>query len=206
MTDIVKYLFKSFVLVRDLFGYLIPGLAFFALLVPEQAWALANANPGWIVLAAVLLAAYATAQLLAACGYALLRKLSGRKEPKTDEEKRKAQEAETNRLKETYYYATYYPDIFIETSRQDTVHLMRIATSMALVLAGLEQIFLMTITWMRHDEPASLLSIIFWFVCLAAGLLLFFHIRRDDPHHKVTADAALEAAKLAEKLGRKPAE
>jgi len=214
MADIFKYLLKSFVLLRDLIGYLIPGLVFFALLAPEKAWALTNADPGWTVLAAILLASYATAQLLAALGYALLRwspkKSSGKKEELTQDEKGRAEAAERAaeiaHLKETYYYSTYYPDIFIETSRQDTVHLMRIATSMALVLAGLAQLFLIAIAFAQNQQAVDLLSVLFWIVCVAAGVFLFVHIRRDDPHHRLTAAGALEAARLAEKLGRKPAE
>jgi hypothetical protein len=80
MTDIFKYLLKTFVLLRDLVGYLIPGLVFLALLDIDRAWTLANANPGWILLAAVLLASYVLAQLLAAAGYALMNRPHGPRE------------------------------------------------------------------------------------------------------------------------------
>ena len=207
MTDIFKYLLKSFVLLRDLVGYLIPGLVFLALLDIDRAWTLANAKPGWILLAAVLLASYVLAQLLAAAGYALIGWLQGAPEPHPKKESEDARnEARKAALKEKLYYSTYYPDIFIEASRQDTVHLMRIATSMALVLAGTIQLFLAVFAWASSGEHLTALTLIFWIACIIAGLLLFLNSRAGDPHNRELALAAVEAAKMAEQKGRKPAE
>ena len=201
MTDIFKYLLKTFVLLRDLVGYLIPGLVFLALLDIDRAWTLANAKPGWTLLAAILLASYVLAQLLAAAGYALMNRLHGKPAaaPETPAER-------FTRLKEKLYYATYYPDIFIEANRQDTVHLMRIATSMALVLAGAIQLFLAIFAWASSGEHLTALPLIFWVACIVAGLLLFLNSRAGDPHNRELASAAVEAAKMAEQKGRKPVE
>jgi hypothetical protein len=201
MTDIFKYLLKTFVLLRDLVGYLIPGLVFLALLDIDRAWTLANAKPGWILLAAILLASYVLAQLLAAAGYALMNRLHGKPAaaPETPAER-------FTHLKEKLYYATYYPDIFIEANRQDTVHLMRIATSMALVLAGAIQLFLAVFAWATSGEHLYPLTLFFWTACIVAGLLLFLNSRAGDPHNRELALAAVEAAKMAEQKGRKPAE
>jgi hypothetical protein len=113
MTDIFKYLLKTFVLLRDLVGYLIPGLVFLALLDIDRAWTLANAKPGWTLLAAILIASYVLAQLLAAAGYALMDRLHGK--PAAPPE---ATAERSGHLKEKLYYATYYPDIFIEANRR----------------------------------------------------------------------------------------
>jgi hypothetical protein len=201
MTDIFKYLLKSFILLRDLVGYLIPGLVFLALLDIDRAWTLANTKPGWILLCAILLASYVIAQLLAAAGYALMNRLPGR--PATPQET--AMERRTH-LKEKLYYATYYPDVFIEANRQETVHLMRIATSMALVVAGAIQLFLALFAWTESGEHLYLLPLLFWTACIVAGLLLFLNSRAGDQHHRELALASVEAAKMAEQKGHKPAE
>jgi len=201
MTDIFKYLLKSFVLLRDLVGYLIPGLVFLALIDPDRFWTLAGSNPGWIFVAVVLLASYVIAQLLAAVGYALLNLHFGK--PKGD-----SPETRLAALKDKLYYATYYPDVFIEANRQDTVHLMRIATSMALVLAGTTQIFLIFYGRIRThgEEPVFLLPLVSWTICVIAGILLFLNSRSGDAHNRETMLAAVAAAKDAEQKGRKPAE
>ena len=200
MTDIVKYLFKTFALLRDLVGYLIPGLVFLALLDPHGAWAFANTSPGWILAAAVLLASYAAAQLLAAAGYALLNLFH----PEGSAADRETSAASR---KDRFYYSTYYPDIFIEANRQDTIHLMRIAMSVALVLAGTLQLFLSLYAWFRGHLMGSefLLPFLSWTACLIAGVLLFLNARSGDAHIRETAQAALEAAKMAEAKGRQPA-
>jgi drug/metabolite transporter (DMT)-like permease len=207
MTDIFKYLLKTFVLLRDLVGYLIPGLVFLALLDIDRAWTLANAKPGWILLAAILLASYVVAQLLAAAGYALLKLPHAPPElhPTKESEAEKDQARRTS-LKEKLYYSTYYPDIFIEANRQDTVHLMRIAASMALMLAGAIQLFLAIFAWVWSGEHLTALPLLFWVACIVAGLLLFLNSRAGDPHNRELALAAVEAAKMAEQKGRKPAE
>jgi drug/metabolite transporter (DMT)-like permease len=77
---------------------------------------------------------------------------------------------------------------------------------MAFVLAGVIQLFLAVFAWLRFGEPLSLLPLLFWIGCIVAGLLLFLNSRAGDPHNRELALAAVEAAKMAEQKGRKPAE
>ncbi len=189
MADIVKYLFKSFILLRDLVGYLIPGLAFLALLDPSTASDFVASNPSWLAVIAVLLLAYAAAQVLAGAGYALLRKLRPIHEPET---------LRAKRYKEFIYFSTAYPDIFIQSNREETVHMMRIGLSVALFFAGAFHLILFAVDVILGYETANVLSLLFWIACLIAGALLYWNCLEGDDYFRRIETAAIEAARMME--------
>jgi hypothetical protein len=191
MADIVKYLFKSFILLRDLVGYLIPGLAFLALLDPSTAWDFVTSNPSWLEVIAVLLVAYAAAQVLAGAGYTLLRTLHP--SPVVEDETVRGR-----RYKEFIYYSTAYPDVFIQSNREETVHMMRIGLSVALFFAGAFHLILFAIDLTLGYETAGLLSLLFWIVCVIAGALLYWNCFEGDDYFRKIEKAAVEAARMME--------
>lgn len=189
MTDIVKYLFKSFILLRDLVGYLIPGLAFLALLDPSAASDFVASNPSWLAVIAVLLMAYAAAQVLAGAGYALLRKLRPDRDPEA---------VRARRQKELAYFSTAFPDVFIQSSREETVHLMRICLSVALFFAGAFHLVLFAIDVTLGYETVDAFSLLFWITCLIAGALLYWNSVKGHDHFREIETAAVEAARMME--------
>ncbi|MGH6872035.1 MAG: hypothetical protein ACREHE_11070 [Rhizomicrobium sp.] len=66
--EIVKYLLKSFVLLRDIFGYMLPGTIFAALIFFDQSWKFLNSNPPWLLILAALTACYMAGNALYALG------------------------------------------------------------------------------------------------------------------------------------------
>ncbi len=189
MADIVKYLFKSFILLRDLVGYLIPGLAFLALVDLPTASGFVTSNPSWLAVIAVLLVAYAAAQVLASAGYTLLRKLRPNPDSKA---------VQANRQKELAYFSTAFPDIFIQSSREETVRLMRIGLAVALFFAGVFHLILFAIDAIHGYETADALSPLFWIICLIVGVLLYRNSVADDNHFREIEIAAIEAARMME--------
>jgi hypothetical protein len=192
MAEILNYLFKSFVLLRDLVGYLIPGLAFLALLEPGRDLDFVASNPGWVPLSAVLLAGYGAAQVLAAAGYAAMRNLH-----RVDE----SDEDRAVRYMEVTYYSAAYPDMFIQSGREETMHLMRIGLSVALIFAGALHLVLIGIALFHAGQSVELLSLLAWIVCPVAGALLYWNCFEGDDYFRKMEKAAVEASRWAEAAG-----
>lgn len=146
MEKLLASLIGSFLLLRDLFGYLIPGALFTAMmlasfrlpLLPQLLWVISFP-----------IAAYAAGHILVALGYAVLgivRALVSQA-PKTDaadtngSQKKKGAAAKATRPAEGatdteyLFYRHLYPQLFIDADRRETLTILRIGLGMAL-LAG----------------------------------------------------------------------
>jgi hypothetical protein len=221
MSEVLKYLFKSFVLIRDIFGYLIPGAFFAALLFPAESWEFINTAPGWFTLAALTLCLYVAGVILVTIGLILFKipKLAARvfgatggsKDQYPDSDivllvKRSApagrahsdpQDAEMQ-IKQQYadefYYRATYPDIFVEPDRQQIVRLMELGVGVALVLSGIWHAIQGEMEWSLSSSP--------WVVFLALGLaMLAFTYRRWHIVELFKAAGIMAARTAAEKAG-----
>lgn len=152
MWSLLGNLVRSFLLLRDLFGYLIPGLVFVASAIfyifPDR---FANKSPlviaklasdavtNWPILIVLVIGAYIAGHCLVAIGY-MLYKLVGlivrRAYPAWAQEQDKKTEAAAAASKELPFYRFAYPDLFIERDRRDTINILRIGLAVVLVMDG----------------------------------------------------------------------
>lgn len=185
-------LVSGFLLLRDFFGYLIPGLAFVALISPllftPDPVAATIASPDWLPIIALVIAAYLAGHVLAALGYMafdlidwLLAKMPKRSGELVVDWK-------------PLYYRYIYPQIFTEADRRDTIHILRIALGVGLLLgcgANLVMALLAGVTEMP--------ILIAWGIGILAGLLMLINAHGGNRHLKALGKATLEAAEHAEK-------
>ena len=130
MLSLVNTLISTFLLVRDFFGYFLPGAVLFvsiALSIDVQRYFGDNfAVPTWLtkidwaVIVVIAGFCYALGHLLAAIGYFILARFRATSTP------------DPNIL----YYRYRYPSLFIEHDRRDTVALFRVGLAMALICSG----------------------------------------------------------------------
>jgi hypothetical protein len=129
MWKLLGSLVSSFLLLRDLFGYLIPGLVFAAMIVPSFGlvpWA-HSAFPEidrWWGLVILLIGCYVAGHILVAVAftvYGFVDQWRGRKPPDHDAE--------------LLYYRYLYPQLCIEADRRSIVLIFRVGLPVAL-LAG----------------------------------------------------------------------
>lgn len=191
MWSLLGNLVRSFLLLRDLFGYLIPGLVFVASAIyyvfPER---FANKSPlvianlasdavkNWPILIALVVAAYVAGHCLVAIGYMLydlVRKVARIKSPLTAD-------AQAQARKDLHYYRHAYPDVFVERDRRSTINILRIGLAVALV-----------IDWFAWPAPYRWIS-------LVVGLLMLWNGWTGSKHvGDETVDALAAAKELAAK-------
>jgi hypothetical protein len=171
MWSVFGSIISGFVLLRDLFGYIIPG----ALLLGIFRWSgvdtsiLPISDNIWVRIAVVIAACYAISHVLAAIGYVLYDlydRLMGRKAP--------------SNTKDVVYYRYLYPSMFIEYDRRDTLTIMRVGLSMALIIGA----------WSLPARPFGF--------SLVLGLFMFWNAYLSRGKAAEYLDATLAAAKDAE--------
>jgi hypothetical protein len=184
---LVSELTRTFLLVRDAVGYVVPGsLAVMLVARPLFGPLVARGVPWAILVGGFLLLAYAAGQVGAVLAYAIpdvlaaLRKDNAEPMPtkQTPEERRAAVE---QRAIEALQYRHLYPDLFVETDRRATVGLMRrglgtvlLALAVPAVLSG-------------HARGAALSA--------ALGLFMWWNARNGAADAALYNHYAVEAAK-----------
>jgi hypothetical protein len=185
-------LVKSFLLLRDVFGYALPGGVFLSIgliygrISLRQLDALLNPYkpPAWVGLILVLAACYVSGQIMAAIAYIffdlwkLLVAKGWKKEPAnwlTDHP--------TEVTGDLLELQKRYPEFFVDLSRRETITLFEGATLVAL-LAG-------TIVFRYTNFHASTIFFV-------GGLLLLVEFSTAIPHLRRVRTAVRDAAKLAE--------
>jgi len=185
MWKLLGSLVSSFLLLRDLFGYLIPGLVFAAMIVPSFGlvpWA-HGAFPEidrWWWLVILLIACYVAGHVLVAIAftaYGVVDKLRGRKPPDDDAE--------------LQFYRYLYPHLFIDADRRGTVLILRIGVPVAL-LAG---------PW-RLPLPAEIGQL--KYVIAAIGAFMLYNGYRGVLHVARHRAATIQAAQWAREHGLPP--
>jgi hypothetical protein len=192
LTDLLKQLIGAFLLLRDLFGYLVPGLVFAALLFSDELKAFASASPNWLEIVLTLLGSYAAGHVLAGIGYSLHGFAAYWAEAvRTGTVLPPDKVAQTKSEADALFYRYRFPAIFVEYDRQDTMHILRIALAMGLILAGLVHL---NAIW-----PASGGGMVWsWRLVLLLGVFLLYNSYGGRAHMQVIKDASVKAATMAD--------
>jgi membrane associated rhomboid family serine protease len=181
-------LVSGFLLLRDIFGYLIPGLAFVALVSPlfftPDPVASIIASPEWLPVIALIIAGYLAGHVLAAFGYMLFDLIDGASPPPSAE---------------PLYYRYLYPQIFTEFDRRDTIQILRIALAVGVVL-GCALNLAVNVYEGAMGTPIWAL----WVGGIVVGLLMLINAHTGQRKTKEFGTATIEAAKQAETKGRPP--
>ena len=177
MWNVFASIISGFVLLRDLFGYLIPGAALLAILAysgyGDAAHLPMSGEPIWVRIAVVIGASYGASHILAAIGYTLFEQVDRLQKQKKIE----ATGTPVGPIKDVVYYRYLYPSMFIEADRRDTLTLMRVCLAVALLFGA-------------YFFPGRTLSI----VSLVTGLFLLWNGYISKQKAESYRDATLAAA------------
>ena len=136
MWSFLGSLINGFLLLRDFFGYVIPGAVLWAIVAFSfgvgDMWQLPwPAEPIWARAVIAITASYVVGHVLAAVGYSLYDWFDAAwhriKHPK---QTKPANNTEMN----TIYYRYLYPSMFIEADRRETLTILRVALAVALLI------------------------------------------------------------------------
>jgi hypothetical protein len=155
--DVVKELMDSFLLLRDIFGYALPGAAFLAIGVLSGRLQLAELQnllggykpPAWAVTGVGIAACYTIGHMLAAIAYLPI-DLKKTWLQWTKPELLPAQPTEINAT--DLYLQHYYPDLFQSMVRRETMTLLTFSLCAALFFGWL-------VFWRLHPTFGQ---IVFW--------------------------------------------
>jgi hypothetical protein len=138
MWSLLGSLISSLLLVRDFFGYVIPGAVLWAIVgysfgagdMAQLPW---PAESIWVRAIAAITASYVAGHGLAAVGYSLYEGLDeARHRIKPARQAKPVTNTETN----TIYYRFLYPAMFIEADRRETLTILRGGLAVALVIGA----------------------------------------------------------------------
>jgi hypothetical protein len=181
MPSLLASLINNFLLLRDLFGYAIPGAVLLGIagyfdVINYSKFSLASES-SWLKATVVVTASYAVGHVLAALGYLPrdIRKFvkyysDNKKNVKCFSDVKRivirlcTTSARDEREIRTLYYRYLYPSMFIEADRRETLTILRICLSVALLIAA----------WLPALPifPCILFSVIGLFMLLNAYLSL----------------------------------
>jgi hypothetical protein len=182
MWSLLGSLIKGFLLLRDFFGYVIPGAVVWGVVAyASGAQDLSQlplaAESIWVRAVIAVTASYVVGHVLAALGYSLYDgvdqvwhriKHPMRPRPVTN--------AETN----TVYYRYLYPSMFIEADRRETLTILRAALAVALLVG----------VYFLHSPLGQ-------GVALAAGLFMLWNGYRSRVSAASCRNSTIDAARLA---------
>jgi hypothetical protein len=181
--DVVNQLVTSFSVLRDIFGYALPGLVFLGIGILSHRITLQALhdlltpyNPPWWALVALLVAAaYAIGHILASIAYmridAWKALLYWRKSPRLDEHP-----TEVSAL--DLYYKHFYPELFAEKNRRETMAVLTFSLMAALLLGWV------VFCWLTP----TLCEVLFW-----SGVALFVDTLTTMSHLRRVREAAQKA-------------
>jgi hypothetical protein len=181
--DVVKELLDTFLLLRDIFGYALPGGAFLAVGVLSGRLQIANLKtllgpynvPAWAMTVIGIAACYTIGHILAAVAYLPVDLykawLAWTKNSSLPEQP-------TEICADDLYYQHYYPELFQSWVRRETMTLLTFSLCAALLFGWV-------VFWWRHP---SLGDVVIWGAALlfADNLTGMPHLRRV---RKATQDA-----------------
>ena len=127
MWDFISGIVRTFLVLRDVVGYLVPGTVLLGSIVYAHGFAWAQKSwpggPEWLGVVAAVIGCYMTGQILVAIGYILY----GLYDSAT---KTKSSGAAGDEL---LFFRFVYPDLFLDYDRRNTVNILRIGLSIALI-------------------------------------------------------------------------
>ena len=133
MWDLLGSVIRTFLLLRDLFGYVIPGGVLLASLTYAYGLDVAAKNPWpggptWLALLLLLVACYIAGHVLAAVAFTFY---SWIVDPVVQELRGK--KIETAKPSDVLFYSYVYPALFVEHDRRDTLMILRACVGLALL-------------------------------------------------------------------------
>jgi hypothetical protein len=137
MWSVLGSLISNFLLLRDLFGYAIPGAVFLGIAgyfeVTDYSKLPLASEPPWLKAIVAVTASYAVGHVLAAIGYAPndIRKIVCKLVKRLC---KTAAKDETDA--EKLYYRYRYPSMFIEADRRETATILRMGLWVAFIFAA----------------------------------------------------------------------
>ena len=193
--DVVNQLVNSFLVLRDIFGYALPGLVFLGIGVLSRRMSLQTIHdllipydpPWWARAALLVAAAYAIGHILAAIAYFRIDMwkmyLSWRKSPTLAQHP-------TEVHAEDLYYRHYYPDLYAERNRRETISVLSFSMVAALFLGWV------VFCWLQ----LTLCTVVGW-----SALILFLDTLTTMSHLKRVRQATLDAGKTIKDEKETPA-
>ena len=181
MWQLLGNLVSGFLLLRDVFGYVIPGAVFLAIVAHTHG---GSSHPPvsdtpWFVFLILLLASYVIGQILVTIGYTFYGGVGwirrGMRRATTDNAR--ADEQYTN----LQYYRYLYPAMFNERDRRDTVNILRIGLAVAFVVGA----------WLLPAMPLVI-------TMLVVGVLMLYNGHTGLMHVVEFGDATIAAGRKAE--------
>jgi hypothetical protein len=182
MWSLLASLINSFLLLRDFFGYVIPGAVLWVIVaysfgLGDRSQLPLPAESIWVGAVAAITASYVLGHVLAAAGYSLYEWFDAAwhriKHPK---QAKPVTNTETN----TIYYRYLYPSMFIEADRRETLTILRVALAVALLIGAC---FLRS----RLDQG----------VALAAGAFMLWNGYMSRQSTASCRNSTIDAARLA---------
>ncbi len=130
MWDLLGGIVRTFLLLRDLFGYLIPGTVLLGSIVYGHGFSWAQKSwpggPEWLAVVAAVIGCYVTGQILVAIGYTVYEIV----------DKFRTRQGASASADDLLFSRYIYPDLFIELDRRGTINIMRIGLAVALIADG----------------------------------------------------------------------
>jgi len=182
MWNLLESLIKGFLLLRDFFGYVIPGSVLVAIVAVcvggiDFSHLPLVADSIWVTAVLVITASYVIGHILAAVGYSFYagldlawEKLKGPTKPT----------APTPSEGNVLYYRYLYPSMFIEADRRETLTILRVGLAVALLAGG----------WLPHSQIVQALAI-------AVGLFMLWNGYASRRSAAAFRNSTIDAARLA---------
>lgn len=197
-TDLLAGLIRGFVLLRDVFGYILPGFVF--LLIGIRSGRVPEFNefckicgvdsPRWMAGILVLITSYVLGHFVVATVFfpldlvRLIREKIGKKENGEEQKSKEELDAQSQEASDLLRYRKRYAEIFIELDRRSILALLRTG------LAGSVLLGLVTFYWLYPYRR----SLVF-----AAGAIMLFSANGAYRHVKGMKKVTLKAARDEEK-------
>jgi hypothetical protein len=181
MWNLLRSLIKGFLLLRDFFGYVIPGSVLIAIVARWLGVDFLHMPPAadsiWVTAVLVIIASYVTGHILVAVGHSFYAGLDRAWEKLRGPTKAAAPTpSEGNVL----YYRYLYLSMFIEADRRETLTILRVGLAVALLGGG----------WLPHSHLVQALAI-------AAGLFMLWNGYGSRQRAVACRSATIDAARLA---------
>jgi hypothetical protein len=202
MGNLLAALVKNFLLLRDLFGYVIPGAVLLAFAAYANSPNLSNLPLSdesiWLRAVIAITGSYVVGHVLAVIGYALydfydcklMRSALTRICPRLRRYLAVPYEPPDDTIWH-WYYRYLYPSMFTEFDRRDTQTILRLALSVALVIIG---------GLLFAGYPPTTNSLIVKCLVLVTGLFMFFNTYCWRRANAKVGSRVLEAARRAEAM------
>lgn len=188
-TDLLADLIRGFILLRDVFGYMLPGAVFLFIGVysghlrgaQEICKGIGLGSSPWMIGLLLAIACYVCGQFLAAAVYFLPDLVGVFKSRGADPTTKGAGSKEASEL---LYYRTRFPDVFIELDRRSIIALLRTGLAGALIVG-------LAVFYWLYAYPKVLLAV--------GGVVMVFNSYTAGRHIGDMRATTLLAARGAEK-------